>query len=101
MQHSIFFHNGRYYAIRRGCGGEHLMSEKLTVHNSLPKYRCPKCGSYNIECQGYCTLLLNKEGNVYYVSCLEPGYVDDCKRCMCMSCGNIGYLYRWKEKNNG
>ena len=71
---------------------------KIAIPDSLPKYRCPKCGSYNILCECTCISLLSKENGIYYNEWLEPDYVDETKRCECLDCNHTGYLYQWEEK---
>ena len=77
------------------------MSKKITIPDSIPKYRCPKCGSYNILSKSYYITTFSKIDDTYYFETTDRDIVEDEDECECMECDNVGIIGDWKEKDNG
>lgn len=82
------------FCIGRNLGRETTGRE--TTEFKLPEYRCPHCGSRNIECHGYCTISLYQGKIRKMIKC---DGIDACQPCKCTKCGATGILRMWVVVN--
>ena len=76
---------------------------KTIISDYAPKYRCPKCGSYNILCKCHYYVELNKEGDEYYSKIYDSRFeviysrdlIESADECECLNCDNTGFLFEW------